>query len=676
MSCVWREKSIERHRYRVASRRGGWVRVHVCGISLANDMVLHPTIPDSSDKKHGHQINASDLPLPLLCLGGAYIPLEQQSGVTSTHDVRPWKQHKENRQSHQNGDGARFGSSSRFMLKRDGKKILCVDRKDAHVLGMNGESACVHKRNGTFMVTCGNEERDSISSSTYLSVPLHFGLEMVQSFPKSYLWLSEQSRSRRLCGRRYQPVISRNPSMELSGVDEIGKIPVYSIPNLQITQICDTEKHLPVEYNTYFLSKRHLTRAWRSGRGYLISASLASRQERRQHIFDALHAKAGRIASRGGWFGPPKSASDASIEVHEDEDGLMEPAEVQEIAAELGLGGMPHGSHGAPSLSLKESAKTFLATLACGAIATLSPIVQGCSVACESAIASIPLLDRLLLGDTIPPRRAMMREENVLDVFESVHARNMEAMERMKKKHANPSSSVSPSYALAHDVLSKRLAMSALWMGISLKLLLQQHLTGSQEASVIVASSALADSNGTTKSSKHNRNHANVSHGTAHDPVVMDVLSTLIGSLQANDFVKTATLQEDGSLGRTTQSLDLETILSMHNGLSIEYKGSTKKTNETRGTDDERINAEGILLIGDISNQRIERHPAHGTSFNPSSRSHTNTIPPAHVMIDHMVSVPVGVHNGVHLMPHVGGSVKNARSGSDSRDTSEETREP
>lgn len=533
--------------------------------------------------RHDVKQDQDGLPLPLLCLGGAYIPLEQRSNgpihreavaLSGVQEHHPW------------------------MIRRQGKKMICVDHNDAEILAMCSDDVRVEKREGRFSVTCGVPKQKH-KSHPYLSVPLHFGLELVQSFPKSYLWLSQQSDKR------------KKNCLKMQGVDEVGQIPVYSVPNLHITQICDAEQDLPVEYKAYFLSKQELKKAWKSGRRYLTSASLAGRQQRRQQMFDTFHAKAAVIASRGEWITPPKSSHNSTMELNEDEDGLMEPAEVQEVAAELGMGGMPqfHDSPSEPSLI--ENAKSFVATFACGAIATLSPIIQGCSMACDSAIASIPLLDRLILGDTVPPRRAIMQEENMVKVLESAHLQNMKKLCTMENSTEEND---------AYKRLCKRFALSALWMGISIKLLMQQQILGSPGTAVLIAS--LPDDSVLSTSTKDVKKR----HGSrkAQDPVVMDVLSSLIGSLQANEFVKTLTSDGDDPATGKTQSLQLEQILSLHNGLTIEYR----KDKDTSTS----ASAGGIVFIGDIT--RPDGRVSH--QENPFG----------------MLQVSVGVHNGRHLIQH------------------------
>ena len=534
----------------------------------------HDTMPNPGGGDGTH--DPWDLPLPLICLGGAYIPLDQRSGGDTRRTARGFT------------GGLDHHS---FMLRRQGKKMVCVDQEDAHILGMHADDVRVERKEGRFAVMCGGIQKGkdaTRSQSPYLSVPLHFGLELVQGFPKSYLWLSRQSQRR------------KNTRIEMTGVDEIQDIPVYSIPNLNITQICDTQQHLPVEYKAYFVSKKHLMRAWKSGRQYLTAASLAGRQQRRQHVFDSFHAKAAVIASRGGWFGPPRSSSlGSSVGVNEDEDGLIEPAEVQELAAELGMGGMPQYHDDSSEPSFIQNAKSFMATCACGAIATLSPIIQGCSMVCDSAITSVPLLDRLILGDAVPPRRAIMKEESMIRVLESVHASNIEKLHSMEQSSQSDDT---------HTTLSKRLALSALWMGISMKLLLQQQMMGSSGASVLIASI-------------HNDTGVSKAGTKAQDPLIMDVLSSLIGSLQANDFVKT--LGKDGVSSGNTTSRDLENILSLHNGLNIEYKKDTLANDKA---------VEGILFIGDITTT------ARMSSSEGKPQWMSQQVP------------PVGVHNGRHFI--------------------------
>lgn len=550
------------------------------------------------ESRHG---GACDIPLPLLCLGGVHVPLERTYGG-------------------QGGNG-KFLAPDRYscMLRRQDKKMMCVDREDAQVLGMHGDDVHVQRKQGTFTVSChvlDDKPPTMHAAPTCLSVPMYFGLELIQSFPKSYVWLSQQARRR------------KKGSFEISGVDEIGHIPVYSVPNLNITQICDTDQRLPVEYKAYFLSKKQLLHAWSAGRRYLTAASLAGRQQRRQHAFDALHAKAAVIASRGGWFIPPQSSS---VDVNEDEDGLVEPVEVQELAAELGMGGMPQLHDDSSNASPIDNAKSFMATLACGVIATLSPIVQGCSMTLDSAFASVPVLDRLILGDTVPPRRAIMQEENMIHVLQSTHTRNIAKLHTMESEKA-------PHQDNVHSTLRKRLALSALWMGISMKLLLQQQLMGSLGTSILIAPSSASKESSIAKGDAGHMQHgmnAAAQH-KAQDPVVMDIMSSLMGSLQANELIKMAVEEDDNQSAHETKSLQLENILSMHNGLSIEYK-SPSQLNVDKDSSS-IIPAEGVMLIGDVT---PETEPS--TS---SRRRHAL----AAFMLDQRVQVPVSVHNGIRLI--------------------------
>eukprot|EP00889_Picochlorum_renovo_P000621 jgi/Picre1/27651/NNA_000615.t1 len=137
---------------------------------------------------------------------------------------------------------------------------------------------------------------------------------------------------------------------------------------------------------------------------------------------DAAHARAAMIASRGSpWRRPPKgenSASSFGQDEDNDEDGIPEPPEVQDLAAELGMGGAGPSIPFDPSddkPSLARDAKVFAATLACGALATCAPIVQTCSSAVDRFLASLPILDRLVLK-AVPPRAPQVTREKLSTV--------------------------------------------------------------------------------------------------------------------------------------------------------------------------------------------------------------------------------------------------------------------
>jgi hypothetical protein len=172
----------------------------------------------------------------------------------------------------------------------------------------------------------------------------------------------------------------------------------------------------------------------------------------------------------------------------------------------------------------------------------------------------------------------------------------------------------------SHDVqdFSQRLALSALWMGVSMNLVLQQYLLGSSAAIIVASHTHPAAANDTMDTSPMAGPHSRV--GKPADPLMMDILSTLIGSLQANEFVTRSTVDTKDD---HKSVLELENILSMHNGVNIEYAKTSTPA---------QPHAHGILLIGDF-----DVDPNH--QGDPSKRS--SAIPSG---------IPVSVHNGVNLM--------------------------
>ena len=146
-------------------------------------------------------------------------------------------------------------------------------------------------------------------SLQHLTVPLNFGLEMAASFPKSYRWLSEETKSTppSSATTRSSPARTTDASRPTHPLEHVT---VYSLrDDVSVVQISDEHRHQPIEYSTCFTSRRHLEQAWRVGRSYLLAATLANRASLRQRVINAVHRKFARVAMHGVEFpfgeGPP-----------------------------------------------------------------------------------------------------------------------------------------------------------------------------------------------------------------------------------------------------------------------------------------------------------------------------------------------------------------------------------
>ena len=454
-------------------------------------------------------------PLPLVCVGSCYIPLEK--------------------------DGLCQAKT------REGKKLVCTRRE---------------------------------ATSKYLTVPLNFGLEMVASFPKSYLWLSEEKKS-------------QNGGAHVAG--PLDDVTVYSVKGVSVVQVSDDHKSRPVEYQTCFVSRSSLEDAWKVGRGYLLAATLANRAQIRQKVLNAVHRTSARVAV-AGMAGPGPHDGQGR---DEDEDGLMEPAEVQQLAAELGMHNGPDDLVGMGGKAPPAIAQ-FGATMLCGFISVAGPIAQAVGGTLDRIFSAIPVLDRLVLGENVPPRRAPIEELRMSSVLAAAAAQN--------------------ALAAAGDVgsttIDQRLSTSALWMGISIQLVLSQYLASTMTtdaASIILASR--------TPQSKHGIHKRK-------DPMVMDVFSGLVSSLSASDFFKEAT-GEAGEHTAGVSAVELEQVLMARNGLEIGYLRRDLKpvdTSVSRG--------KGVILIGSLGDD-------HGASETATSihASGMKAVP------------PIGVVNAAKLMP-------------------------
>lgn len=484
------------------------------------------------------------------------------------------------------------------ILKVKDKKVICIEKESASVLSqcqkddIRLEFASPSGRHGpltprrdgqSFKLTACHSgapsDSDDIKRGNFLAVPLYFALEMISSFPKSYLFVArdrstEKKKSKQFC---------------FSGTDDADSMMVNTLPAMKIIQYGE-KGQIPVEYQACFLTQHGLENAWKIGRRYLIAASLSARRDALKMACDAAHARAAMIASRGSpWRRPPKgenSSSSFGQDEDNDEDGIPEPPEVQDLAAELGLGGAGPSIPFDPSddkPSLARDAKVFAATLACGVLATCAPIVQTCSSAVDRFLASLPILDRLVLK-AVPPRTPQVTRERLSTVLKSIHDHNTGIYTESEKDRKEPESFPS---------IPQRLALSALWMGISLKLIIRQYMLGSATSILIASQVTPADSSSSKK---------------GHDPIVADVLSQLIfGSLESNDFVVKKSAEQLSSTDTHDGSpkfLDLEHVLSLHSGMSIEYDDGAKKEQDQV---EQPTPAKAMLLIGDIGSSTMDK---------------------------------------------------------------------
>eukprot|EP00204_Picochlorum_oklahomense_P001501 CAMPEP_0118799392 /NCGR_PEP_ID=MMETSP1161-20130426/1613_1 /TAXON_ID=249345 /ORGANISM="Picochlorum oklahomensis, Strain CCMP2329" /LENGTH=613 /DNA_ID=CAMNT_0006727079 /DNA_START=124 /DNA_END=1965 /DNA_ORIENTATION=+ len=599
---------------------------------------------DSDPKAHYSRLqlhigSENRVPLPLLCVGGAYIPLSRDSQNSSMNSTGS----SVLRDDHENKgpvlSKGTFTSSAHHrlpMLKVKDKKVICIEKDSASILSQcqkddirlefaSPSGPVKPRRDGqSFKLTACHSgalsDSDDIKRGNFLTVPLYFALEMISSFPKSYLFVARDRNTERKKKKKKK----KSKQYCFSGTDDADNMMVSTLPAMKIIQYGE-KGQIPVEYQACFLTQHGLENAWKIGRRYLIAASLSARRDALKMACDAAHARAAMIASRGSpWRRPPKgenSASSFGQDEENDEDGIPEPPEVQDLAAELGMGGAGPSIPFDPSddkPSLARDAKVFAATLACGALATCAPIVQTCSSAVDRFLASLPILDRLVLK-AVPPRAPQVSRERLSNVLESINHHNTGIYTASEQDRKEPQSFPS---------IPQRLALSALWMGISLKLIIRQYMLGSA-TSILIASQATP----TDSSSKK-----------GHDPIVADVLSQLIfGSLESNDFVVKKSVEQLSSTDSHDGSptfLDLEHVLSLHSGMSIEYDDGTKKEQEQ--AEHPTTPAKAILLIGDIGTNTAV------TAKKKKRRNTPNTI--ADMLFGEFSDVPISVHDGHDLL--------------------------
>jgi len=142
--------------------------------------------------------------------------------------------------------------------------------------------------------------------------------------------------------------------------------------------------------------------------------------------------------------------------------------------------------------------------------------------------------------------------------------------------------------------MDKRLSTSALWMGISLQLLLAAQ-SRSSDGTPLVSASRARKNNDKNKNKNHKRGLA---HAMPSEPVVMDVFSSLLTSLQWNDFVREA--GKDGDGGGMVSALELEQLLMRSNGLEIGFK---RKDLEGGGDGDRLARGRAVIVLGGIGDR-------------------------------------------------------------------------
>lgn len=439
-------------------------------------------------------------------------------------------------------------------------------------------------------LVCAEPVREG--SQQQLTVPLNFGLEMVASFPKSYLWMSEQTQRSR---SRSSSSASSSSSARLAAASRpahpLENVTVYSLrDDVSVVQISDDHRHQPIEYSTCFTSRGHLEQAWRAGRSYLLAATLANRASLRQRVINAFHRKFARVAMHGVEFPFGEGPPDAGRNGDEDEGGLMEPPEVQQLAAELGMHNGPEGM----GMGMDGGARAppgivqFGATMLCGAISLAAPVAQAISSTMDGLCGAIPVVDKLVLGESAPPRRAPIEEHNMYDVLKAADCQN----------------SLAASHALGKG-LDKRLATSALWMGISIQLVLSQYIssTMAKEVASTIPSPQSSRATPPPGSPPAGATSAPIEvgrHRLPDKPVVMDVFSGLVTSLQANDFVREAVSNEERGHQGSVSAVELEQVLRQNNGVEIGFRRNDLAPMVELGANAKAVRGKGIILVGSL----------------------------------------------------------------------------
>lgn len=491
--------------------------------------------PDKDGPSRFKMTQREQHPLPLLCVGSCYIPLEGGHQATTSA----------------------------------GQKLVCAECTVGCPLG---------------------EE-----SQQHLTVPLNFGLEMVASFPKSYLWLSEQKRSTTsstaTTSSSATKCVSPPTGTTTSGLPghPLEHVTVYSLrDDVSVVQISDEHRHQPIEYTTCFTSRRHLEQAWRVGRSYLLAATLANRASLRQRVINTIHRKFARVAMHGVEFpfgqGPPDAGR------NEDEDGLMEPPEVQQLAAELGMHNGPDGMGVDGGTRPPPDIVQFGATMLCGAISLATPIIQAISSTMDGLCGAIPVVDKLVLGESAPPRRAPIEKHSMYGLLEMADRQN----------------SLASSHPLGEG-LDKRLAKSALWMGISIQLVLS-HYIASTMAKDTAAAVRSSGSSPPSVSPSAGRADGGVpieagKHSLPGKPIVMDVFSGLVTSLQANDFVREAVSSEKPGREGSVSAVELEQVLRQNNGVEIGFRRKDLAPMEELGSSATTVRGKGVILVGSLTDE-------------------------------------------------------------------------
>lgn len=477
-------------------------------------------------------------------------------------------------------------------LKIQGKKVLCVEKGTAETLAINNSTksgisesfkqihrekekkwfrslargfrqrvgwpwenrkektdTCDDKYTISYNFEYSSSDDAARKRQRTLTIPLQFGLELMNSFPGSYLLMSSDKKTK-----------SR---LLLTGTDDLMDVKVHTIPGLKIVQFAD-DGHLPVEYEIAFLSGSQVKDAWKHGREYFVSASLASRRSARRYALGRYHAVAAALSGTRGGSGFARNRDS-------DDEGMAEPPEVQQLAEELGMGhSMPEIGDGQ---SMGGNVPPFIATLACGTIATFGPIVEATCSLVDHAIASIPIINSWILP-SIPPRKAVVEKVPLESLIESTKERNA-SCQREKAK----------------DTIANRLALSALWMGISVKLLARQYAYGTSTAVVVTSKTRSGQSSAPFSSSLQKQDST----------MMMEVFGQLVGSLESNDFV--GKCFDDGDSKSGVSMLDFKDVLSLQSGMSIEYNTGENRFHRLTDSQNKSIPAhgKGVILVGDFT---------------------------------------------------------------------------
>ena len=395
--------------------------------------------------------------------------------------------------------------------------------------------------------------------SRSITLPLHYALEMMADNPNRYMLLAQIEEEKKNLVR-------------MNGCTDVAGLHVYTIPGLKVVQFGE-KGQVPVEYVVAVMSQHHMHAFWENGRDHLTHVALSQRNASRIEKWEGLHAKAASLVAKGDVpVGPVASSQQHS----EDEFGIDEPPEVKELAAELGIG-EPVRSSGSKPPSLSSGVVTFGATILCGAISITGSGFRAIAGLFDQMIVMVPILNRVLIP-SLPPRSAKIERKALCGILKKAYESN-EKLWKDAQLDAGDSVNV--------DKIGERLAMSSLWMAITAKLLARQYLFGS------VGSLILSQSNA-------QESGPFVAPLSSGDNAMREVISQLIGSLESNDFVQRASkaLGSEGLHNRPS-ILNFEDVISLHSGMSIEYKrrSAAKKKDFMEAS---APAGKGIILIGDL----------------------------------------------------------------------------